>query len=246
MNLKTGLTVTTLYCIWVGAFLLSHSDECADDPTRAVVFQCLTLNELGDFLAGFFAPLALLWLAAAVYIQSKELSEQREELKLTRKEFELSRDVAEEQKIAIQSQAEESRRSAELISIQTEIMLTTFKHEQRKSAENQYLNIISSIRNVLDEFFPNALDRHYSNRHVLKMHFERNELSKYDEIIPQIADEICLLSQIRDEIGALYKIEYFSIGVDRLIKYYIETTLPNDPSWSASEIEELKETISYE
>lgn len=39
------------------------------------------LNNLGDFLAGFFAPLAFLWLIIGLRIQAKELSLQRLELK---------------------------------------------------------------------------------------------------------------------------------------------------------------------
>ena len=68
-------------------------DEAADQN----VFGCMTANETGDFLAGFFAPLAFLWLAAAVFIQSRELREQRRELALTRNEFALNRQVETEQ-----------------------------------------------------------------------------------------------------------------------------------------------------
>lgn len=39
--------------------------------------SCRSLNDLGDFLAGAFASLALAWLAGAVYLQTVELREQR-------------------------------------------------------------------------------------------------------------------------------------------------------------------------
>ncbi len=42
--------------------------------------SCRDVNELGDFLAGAFAPLAFLWLVITVFLQSKELAAQREEL----------------------------------------------------------------------------------------------------------------------------------------------------------------------
>ena len=42
------------------------------------------LNELGDFLAGFFTPLAFGWLVYGYFLQSKELRLQRKELSLTR------------------------------------------------------------------------------------------------------------------------------------------------------------------
>ncbi|MEP0234351.1 hypothetical protein [Roseibium sp.] len=39
--------------------------------------ECMALNEFGFFLAVAFAPLAFLWLAIAVFLQSAELKEQR-------------------------------------------------------------------------------------------------------------------------------------------------------------------------
>ncbi len=66
------------------------------------------LNNLGDFLAGAFAPLALLWLFIAVMVQAKELSLQRKELRLTRQEFKENRKVA-------KMQAEEYARHTQLL-----------------------------------------------------------------------------------------------------------------------------------
>ena len=45
------------------------------------------LNELGDFLAGVFTPLAFGWLVYGYLLQSKEIRLQREELTLTRKQL---------------------------------------------------------------------------------------------------------------------------------------------------------------
>ena len=42
------------------------------------------LNELGDFFAGFFTPLAFLWLVIGYLLQKDEFQLQREELKQTR------------------------------------------------------------------------------------------------------------------------------------------------------------------
>ena len=46
-----------------------------------------TLNELGDFLAGTFAPLAFLWLVVGYFQQSKEIEQNTEALKLQRDEM---------------------------------------------------------------------------------------------------------------------------------------------------------------
>ena len=45
------------------------------------------LNELGDFLAGLFTPLAFGWLVYGYLLQSSELRLQREELTLTREQL---------------------------------------------------------------------------------------------------------------------------------------------------------------
>ena len=55
------------------------------------------LNELGDFLAGFFTPLAFGWLVYGYLLQSKELRLQREELTLTRKQLGKQTELLQEQ-----------------------------------------------------------------------------------------------------------------------------------------------------
>lgn len=44
---------------------------------------CGKLSELGDFLAGFFTPLAFLWLVVGYFLQKDEFQLQREELERT-------------------------------------------------------------------------------------------------------------------------------------------------------------------
>ena len=55
------------------------------------------LNELGDFLAGFFTPLAFGWLVYGYFLQSKELRLQREELALTRDQLGKQTELLQEQ-----------------------------------------------------------------------------------------------------------------------------------------------------
>ena len=55
------------------------------------------LNELGDFLAGFFTPLAFSWLVYGYLLQSKELRLQREELAVTRKQLGKQTELLQEQ-----------------------------------------------------------------------------------------------------------------------------------------------------
>ena len=58
------------------------------------------LNELGDFLAGFFTPLAFGWLVYGYLLQSRELRLQREELTLTRKQLGTQTELLQEQVVA--------------------------------------------------------------------------------------------------------------------------------------------------
>lgn len=62
----------------------------------------LRLNELGDFLAGAFAPLAFFWLVVAIFLQKNELSAQREELALAREA--LGQQITEQRKLVGQSE----------------------------------------------------------------------------------------------------------------------------------------------
>lgn len=68
--------------------------------------QCMPANEIGDFLAGAFAPLAFFWLVVTVLVQSQELKAQRHELQLTRAEFAATREVAKAQAAEAKKQAE--------------------------------------------------------------------------------------------------------------------------------------------
>jgi hypothetical protein len=60
-------------------------------------FGSSALGETGDFLTGWFTPLAFIWFVFAVFLQRKELANQRKELELMRKEYAQSREVSKEQ-----------------------------------------------------------------------------------------------------------------------------------------------------
>lgn len=122
----------------------NYCTNTSNDPKltwRALWHGCLSLNELGDFLAGASAPLAFIWLVAAVFVQSHELKEQRNEIKLTREEFKLNRGV-------MTAQAEEARRQAEYIGQQTEFLKAEQKERDgaRKTREFEgALEVLVSI-----------------------------------------------------------------------------------------------------
>jgi hypothetical protein len=64
-------------------------------------------NTLGDWLAGFSAPLAFLWLIVATFLQKEELASQRKELSLSRQ--------------ALEQQARELNASVEQFRLQSEL-----------------------------------------------------------------------------------------------------------------------------
>lgn len=67
------------------------------ERTRSFLIDDTKLNEVGDFLAGVFAPIALIWLVAAVLTQRQELNE-------TRSQFEENQKVVDAQLKTINSQ----------------------------------------------------------------------------------------------------------------------------------------------
>lgn len=110
IKFAAGLTVA----IVGGLFLFAFTKGCPSgepcDSSGYYYFLNASPNEVGDTLAGVAGTLAFLWLIVTVMLQGKELSAQRRELRLARKE---------------------SRRMADALGVQAEI----FKDEQRQRRE---------------------------------------------------------------------------------------------------------------
>lgn len=68
------LAVTATYLVWI-VWLRGP------DVLWRFLSLVADLNSVGDFLAGVFAPLAFIWLAAAVVTQRQELAEARQQFK---------------------------------------------------------------------------------------------------------------------------------------------------------------------
>lgn len=122
--------------VWLAVAIYLGYTARHPDAYCAGTFSCLTASEWGDFLAGVFAPIAFLWLVAAVWIQSDELREQRVELALTREEFKLNRTVMEQQ-------AEEARKQADYISTQTQLLLDEANTRRLNTTESSFLSLLS-------------------------------------------------------------------------------------------------------
>ena len=70
-----GLVVTF---VWIGGGIWFVATSSAHDPEQA-----FTLEAIGSFLEGAFAPLAFLWLVLGLFIQQRELTRNTEALRLT-------------------------------------------------------------------------------------------------------------------------------------------------------------------
>ena len=134
------IVVTAVWCLIVLAIVMKRS-QCgaADVPIffegllglHRYYLACRSLNEFGDFLAGVFAPLALIWVAGAVYIQSQELAAQRTELELARVEARQTREV-------LKQQAEESRASTVYTGKQTKILAREQTLREQEKADRDF------------------------------------------------------------------------------------------------------------
>jgi hypothetical protein len=119
--LLSGIAITTVWLITCATYAWFRRAE----------FVSLKPNEIGDTLAGCFAPLAFAWLALAVFLQRLELVAQRVELTLNRDALrqqvqELSRSVSEQQRQAnLMTQQVQERHSLE-VSISLERMADRF------------------------------------------------------------------------------------------------------------------------
>ena len=89
---NTGISIMgALSILYVVAILLLRGSDAWE------LFSAGDLNELGDFLAGFFTPLAFGWLVYGYLLQSRELRLQREELALTREQLGKQTELIQEQ-----------------------------------------------------------------------------------------------------------------------------------------------------
>ena len=88
INLRVIVGLTIFYIVVI---LLLRGNDAWE------LLRTGNLNELGDFLAGFFPPLAFGWLVYGYLLQSKELRLQREELSLTRNQLGKQTELLQEQ-----------------------------------------------------------------------------------------------------------------------------------------------------
>lgn len=141
------IALTTGYA--VGFYFLAVQTK-ACDPSDVLIspnwfhgfwdrfLACRQINELGDTLGGAFAPIAFLWLAGTVFIQSQELAAQRQELDETQS-------VMREQLEVARQQVEETKASTALFKKQTEILERDQQSRDEAQADAEFDEMVKNF-----------------------------------------------------------------------------------------------------
>lgn len=143
----------TMTVVWFLAlvFLISQTEKCGDElGFWAGWLSCRDSNELGDLLAGAFAPVAFIWLAGAVLIQSKELQ-------AVRNEHEATRLIYDQEIKLIKAQGEESRRTAEFIEIQANAMKESAEQQQFAAIKKSHEDDVNEFANWIPTLSPHFI-----------------------------------------------------------------------------------------
>jgi hypothetical protein len=172
ITILIGAAVLCLIASWayLGYSLILRSDVCM--PTHpnadfhARFLACRQANEIGDLLAGFFAPVATLLVGYAVFIQMRELRAQQVELADTRHVFE-------EQSALMEAQIMEAKRSADLLSQQNAI-LRSQEEDRAKDRVWEHLRSWSSRLGMM------MRSRLYDNGQALIVHMKSGQVVEHN------------------------------------------------------------------
>ncbi|UXT89292.1 hypothetical protein [Agrobacterium pusense] len=113
-----------------------------------------SLNEVGDFIAGFFAPLAVIWLICAVFTQRQELVD-------TRDQFKKNQESINEQMAEIKEQSA--------------FLLKQHKLAEETAKKTYRLSLFEERYKLYSDFV--SLGERHKNTHFGKAYWEMVELS---------------------------------------------------------------------
>jgi len=176
----------------------------ADAECLGGYFPCMPLGEIGDSLAGIFAPLAFLWLVAAVLVQSQELQEQRKELKLKRTEFELTRDVAIESKSVAEAQAKAAHAQAQAVEIQNDILRAQLEAQRKIDLDEDFSLLLDQLDTALLARINGKLEFHTPRGVMTMINFQPGTLpDERDHRLVSVSNAI-----IKD--FSIYSVDYLA------------------------------------
>lgn len=148
-----GGWITAAYTVVVASIIGLFASDFATELAE------MSPNEIGDTLAGFFAPLAFLWLFIATTMQS-------EELRLQRNEIEENRDVMKEQAAEAKRQAEflgaqtaAMQRQTKLLKLQADTAVTVAQRQHKISMFDKRIDIYEQLTRISNmDFFNDEID----------------------------------------------------------------------------------------
>lgn len=207
-----GAELTLLYFMIFG-FIWFHY---VDYPKN------LTLNELGDLLAGMFAPLAFLWMVITILMQGKELRLQREELSMQRQELANSSAQLERQSNVMERQQNLELREAQFKELEDKLrdftdMLVVAGLLSSKYKEHVYDGRVSTPGFFKHHYFRYVSDSFGDRIKSLESNGSKKEdFYKYTDEINQVVllgNKLIDLSAEYDLDNFLMKIGFFQFFV---------------------------------
>lgn len=141
-----------LFVLYLGSMEYCRPDDPSRCSTKMEAFVNGSPNEIGDTLAGLASALAFLWIIITVMLQGRELAAQREELELTRGEYEKNR-------IATQEMAETASRQFDVMRKSQEE-----EHSERRNEENRkalgeiFMGLMIYIKSLSQNIESSAVD----------------------------------------------------------------------------------------
>lgn len=112
-----------------------------------------SLNEVGDFIAGFFSPLAFIWLVAAVLTQRQELTDTRDQFAKNQEVVDAQLTTINEQSVLLQQQhtlAEETAKKSYRLSLFEQrfaiyLELVALHRKMEVSITGDHFNVLEEI-----------------------------------------------------------------------------------------------------
>lgn len=154
---RTYLILIAVSFAYIGIYYLLMRETQVCKPAEDVLIRdqwfhgfwdqylaCRSINELGDALAGAFAPVAFIWLAGTVFIQSQELQAQRQELDETQ-------GVMREQLEVARQQVLETKASTALFEEQTRMLRRQQELKEMCVQDEEFVALAKGFANFLSD-----------------------------------------------------------------------------------------------
>lgn len=190
------------------------------------------LNTLGDFLAGIFSPLALLWLVAAVIIQSQELRLQREEIAENRR-------VMNDQAVAAEAQAKFLNEQTAAMKEQTTLLIRQTEIADKSAQRNHKIAMFEKRIDTYQSILAAGSRVHGGNFDISKI---LKDVSHSAEFLFD-ADFVAWLSKML-EVQRSHHEKYWAIFPD--IQYKSEDSYSRDERDGLRDLREVEEWIRNE